>query len=101
MEIPVNEEFSIMPKGEWWDNERFPGSHRHEVFFGKNRQLSIKYGLVVFLRPELHNMSNDGVHFNKLSDTALKQIGQRTAMRYYGWTTEDFIRIFGRNYLDD
>lgn len=30
---------------------------------------------------------------------ALKQYGQKKAMQEQGWTTEDFIREFGKNYL--
>lgn len=95
----ATDEFSIMPPSMLYATERFMGAHRHEVFFGKNRKKSIDYGLVVFLTPEMHNMSNNGVHFNREFDLTLKKIGQRTAMRYYGWTTYDFIRIFGKNYL--
>lgn len=92
-------EFCIMPPTDLYSIERYGNLHRHEVFFGKNRQNSIKYGLVVFLTPEAHNMSSAGVHFNATFDHELKQIGQRAAMEYYGWSVEDFIKIFGKNYL--
>ena len=95
----ANEEFCIMPENPYYSIARFSGLHRHEVFFGVNRQKSIKYGLVVFLTPELHNMSDKGVHFNKEFDLYLKKIGQEAAMKYYNWNKEDFIRIFGKNYL--
>ena len=93
-------EFCIMPSSELYSTERYGNLHRHEIFFGKNRQNSIKYGLVVFLTPEMHNMSNAGVHFNHSFDLKLKQIGQHAAMDYYGWSVKDFIKIFGKNYLD-
>lgn len=93
-------EFSIMPPSPYYKTNRFNGAHRHEVFFGTgNRQKSIKYGLVVFLTPEMHNLSDKGVHFNREFDLRLKQIGQRAAMDRYGWTVDEFIKIFGRNYL--
>lgn len=92
-------EFCIMPPSPLYSTERFSGAHRHEVFFGANRQKSIEYGLVVFLTPAMHNMSNKGVHFNREFDLRLKQIGQRAAMERYGWTVDEFIKIFGRNYL--
>ena len=92
-------EFCIMPPTELYSNERKGNMHRHEIFFGKNRQNSIKYGLVVFLTPEMHNASKDGVHFNHTLDLLLKKMGQKVAMDYYGWSVEDFIRIFGKNYL--
>lgn len=97
----MNKEFCIMPKSNLYKTERRYGLHRHEVFFGTgNRKKSIEYGLVVFLTPEMHNMSDFGVHFNRSFDLQLKEIGQKAAMEHYGWTVQDFIREFGANYLD-
>lgn len=73
--------------------------HVHHVYGGHNRKLSEKYGLKVWLRADLHNMSDRGVHFNKELDQRLKQEAQRVAMNHYGWSIKDFITIFGRNYL--
>lgn len=95
----MKEEFCIMPENKFYSTTRYSNLHRHEVFFGVNRQKSIKYGLVVFLTPELHNLSKNGVHFNKKFDTYLKKLGQKTAMDYYNWSLEDFMKIFGRSYL--
>jgi hypothetical protein len=70
------------------------------VFFGyANRQKSIDDGLVVFLQPEMHNMSKKGVHFNRTFDLYLKRIGQQTWCDYYGKTNEDFIERYGRSWL--
>jgi len=74
--------------------------HEHHIFGGANRKLSEKYGLKVWLRAEWHNMSDKGVHFNKSFDIQLKKEGQEKAMEHYGWTVEEFIKIFGRNYID-
>lgn len=94
------DEFCIMPPSPLYETERRDGLVRHEVFFGTaNRKKSIDFGLVVFLTPEMHNMSNKGVHFNIEFDLQLKLIAQRTAMQYYGWSKEDFIKNFGRNYI--
>ena len=92
-------EFSIMPPSPYYKTNRFNGAHRHEVFFGANRQKSIEYGLVVFLTPEMHNMSNKGVHFNREFDLQLKRIGQVAAMERYGWTVDEFRNIFGKSFL--
>lgn len=93
-------EFSIMPPSGRYSVTRFTGAHRHEIFFGSaNRKLSVKYGLVVFLTPEMHNMSNNGVHFNKAFDLWLKQEGEKAALKYYNWSIGDFIHIFGKNWL--
>ena len=88
-----------MPPSDLYSTERYGNLHRHEVFFGSNRQKSIDYGLVVFLSPAMHNASNNGVHFNREFDLELKRLGQKAAMDYYGWSIEDFISIFGKNYL--
>lgn len=74
------------------------GLHEHHIFGGANRKNSEKYGLKVWLLPELHNMSNNGVHFNKELDLVVKRAGQHAFERVHG-SREEFIKIFGRNYL--
>ena len=93
-------EFSIMKNNppRWW-NYRREGLARHEVMFGRNRQKSIEDGLVVFLTPENHNMSNKGVHFNKSFDMELKKLAQKTWQEYYKKTEEDFRKRYGKSYL--
>lgn len=95
----MSKEFCIMPPSPIYSTTRYDGLHRHEVFYGANRQKSIKDGLVVFLPPAMHNMSDNGVHFNREFDIHLKQIGQKAWMDYYGKTVEDFIKEYGKNYL--
>jgi hypothetical protein len=96
------EEFCIMPDNPpIWRNERYYGLVRHEAFFGvRNRQKSIEDGLVVFLTPKMHNMSKDGVHFNKELNNIIKKTAQITWMNYYNKSIEDFIKRYGKNYLD-
>lgn len=72
--------------------------HKHHIYYGTaNRRLSEKYGCWVYLCGKHHNLSNEGVHFNKNLDTKLKQFCQEK------WeekrTREEFMRVFGRNYL--
>lgn len=97
----MSKEFCILPPNARYSTLRTnTHCHRHEVFFGTaNRQKSIKDGLVVFLKPEMHNMSGQGVHFNREFDLYLKRIGQQAWMDYYGKTADDFIIKYGRNYL--
>lgn len=84
----------------YWRNERYNNLVRHEAFFGvRNRQKSIDDGLVVFLTPEMHNMSNKGVHFNKDFDLKIKKEAEKRWLEYYNKTTDDFIKRYGRNYL--
>jgi hypothetical protein len=88
-----------MPKSPLYATERFEGSHKHHVFGASNRKKAEELGLYVFLTPAMHNMSDYGVHFNKAFDLELKQIGQKAAMQTYGWSIDEFIQQFGRNYL--
>lgn len=84
-----------------WRNKRYKDLVRHEILYGvRNRKKSIEDGLVVFLTPEMHNMSRQGVHFNKSFDKELKQLAQITWQNYYKKTKEDFRLRYGKNYLD-
>lgn len=79
-------------------------TERHHLFGAFNRKKSEKLGLVVDLCHACHNeQPHDdfagGVHFNAELMRALHEYGQRKAMEENNWTTEDFIREFGRNYL--
>jgi hypothetical protein len=73
---------------------------RHHIFGGPYRKKSEKYGLVVWLcHHDCHIFGPDAVHNNAYNMLMVKQYGQRKAMKENDWTTEDFIREFGRNYL--
>lgn len=106
----MSKEYCIMHDGMFFTkehcyryySERLYGTVRHEIFFGiANRKKSIKYGLVVFIRPEDHNMSEYGVHCRKGHDfdMYLKKLGQERAMDEYALTTSEFIDIFGKSYI--
>lgn len=71
----------------------------HHVFGAANRKLSEKYGLKVYLCHYCHNEPPNGVHQNKAKREALQAKVQKIAMKHYGWSVEDFIRIFGQNYI--
>ena len=71
----------------------------HEVFFGSNRQTSIKNGFCVGLCNEHHNMSDNSVHFNKEMDLKLKRLYQKEYEKNH--SREEFIKLIGRNYLDE
>ena len=76
-----------------------PYAALHEIFGGKNRQLSIKYGLQIRLCGEHHNRPGGmNPHHNKAINDRLKREGQRKFEETH--SREDFLRLFGRNYLD-
>lgn len=72
--------------------------HDHHIFFGSRRKQSEKRGLKVWLCANHHNMSNDGVHHNRVLDLKLKRFAQKYYEENYG-TREDFRKEFGKSYL--
>ncbi len=75
---------------------------RHHAFPGPYRNKSEKYGLVVDLcHYNCHIFGKLAVHKNAESMLYVKRYCQEKAMREQGWTTEDFIREFGKNYLEE
>lgn len=71
--------------------------HKHHIYAGKNRQASERHGFWVWLIPELHNMSNAGVHFDKAFDLRLRRECQAKFEETH--TREEFMAIIGANYL--
>lgn len=72
----------------------------HHVFNASDRNASEKYGLTVNLCRECH----DRLHFGHKDDDvkidkSLKKKVQETAMAYYGWSMEDWLGKFRRNYI--
>ena len=92
-------EICIMPCDVRWSTQRFEGSHRHEVFGANNRQKSIEDGLIIFLRPEDHNMSEKGIHSNREFDLYAKRKAQLRWMEFYGKTVEQFRKRYGKSWL--
>ena len=87
-------------KGVCYICKRFMPTEKHHIFRGKNRKRADEDRVTVYLCHFCHNEPPSGVHFNKSRDMQLKRIGQRTWMAHYGKTTDDFIKAYGRNYLD-
>ena len=70
----------------------------HEIFYGTaNRKKSIEDGLVVNLCGKHHNLSSEGVHFNRELDLKLKQKAQKVYEELNGH--EAFMKRYGKNYL--
>lgn len=90
-----------MPNTVYWENERFPGSERHEIFEGRtgNRRKSIEDGLVIFTTPEIHRTGSNSIHKNPKAWTWLKEDAEREWINYYGKTKEEFRKRYGKNYL--
>lgn len=73
--------------------------NKHEIFYGKNRQNSIKYGLVIPLCQEEHHnqFQSKGIHFDKELCDKWHKRGQEAFKEKY--PELDFVSIFRKNYL--
>lgn len=78
---------------------KYGNLERHHIFAGTRRALSEKYGATIMLCHECHNEPPDGVHFNKKRRLELQARGQAMVMHKQGWTKEQFIERFGKNYI--
>ena len=72
--------------------------HIHHIFGASNRKRSEKYGFIVPLHPRWHNMSKDGVHFNRDLDLKFKRLAQTYYEENIG-SRADFILEFGKSWL--
>lgn len=68
---------------------------RNEIFGGVNRDKSKRYGLWVLM---CHEPCHSVFHSEAEYRTRLRRYAQGVAMEEYGWSTETFIRMFGKNY---
>lgn len=78
-------------------NADYFGLDTHHVYGGQNRKKSDAYGLTVRLCH--HTCHLHGVHADAGLARQLKANVQQIAMNHYGWSVDDFRRIFGKNYL--
>ncbi len=73
--------------------------NKHEVFYGKNRQNSIKYGLVIPLCFN-HHTGNDGIHKNHAMNIYYRKLFQLKWEKLYG-NRKEFTKVFGQNYCKE
>lgn len=73
----------------------------HEIFFGSNRQVSIKHGFWVWLRRDWHdaNSPHETPHNNEIVDNYLRQICQEAYEEKH--SRKEFMALIGKNYLED
>lgn len=69
--------------------------HVHHIFGAANKSNSEKYGFLVPLRKDWHNMADYGIHFNKELNYKYKRACQEYWLAHYG-TKEEFIEVFGK-----
>lgn len=87
---------SIMPPSTLYYTKKIKGCQKHHIFVGvANRPKSEKYGLFIWLTLKQH----DYLHKHPKEMLDIKKEAQKSFMKYYGKTVEDFIEIFGRSWL--
>lgn len=73
---------------------------RHHLIEGNGRrQLSEKYGLVVMLCPDCHRNGPRAAHRDAHTALYLHQYAEKKWLEENDGSIEDFIKIFGKNYL--
>ena len=84
----------------WFDDNYYKPAvvQEHHIFGGPNRKYSEATGLKVYLCLSHHLYGKEAAHSNKEIMRLLHQEGQRAFERNN--TREEFVRIFGKNYLE-
>lgn len=74
----------------------------HHVYGGPLRKISTKYGAGVWLcGSRCHRLGPGAVHRSRETREKLQDWMQRKLMAENNWTVEDFMKIFGKNYLQE
>lgn len=71
---------------------------RHEIFGGAYREKSKQDGLWVLLCHDDCHLGRNGAHGSREVREYLKSAAQARAMTVYGWTVDEFIKRYGKNY---
>lgn len=76
------------------------GNHSwHHVFNGPLKKKSEKYNAVEYWCDLCHIWNTDSIHNNAELRLSLKQKHQRRIMQEQGWSMEQWLEEFGKNYL--
>jgi hypothetical protein len=77
------------------------GLEEHHVFEGYGRRkLSEAYGAKIYIcGARCHREGPESVHKNAKVDRAVKAVVQKRVMKHHGLTVDQFIKIFGKNYI--
>lgn len=77
---------------------RETGLHKHHVYRGPYRAAAEKWRCYIYLAPDWHVGTRYCIHNDQNWQDALKREYQLRLMAA-GWTKEEFVETFGRNYL--
>ena len=89
-------DISIMPPSTLYSTKKVKGTEKHHIFGGvANRPKSEKYGLFIWLTLKQH----DYLHNHPKEMLSIKKEAQKSFMKYYNKSIEEFRSIFGKNWL--
>ena len=71
----------------------------HCIYGSGKRALADKEGLTIWLCPRHHNMSNEGVHFDKALDLRVKQFAQTEWLAQHDNNLDGWFKLFHRSWL--
>lgn len=89
----------IQSKKECFVTGATTGLHEHHCFKSSRRKLAEKHGLKVWLRADIHLAMHDHRKPYETLENDLKIIAQQ-AFENNGGTRDEFLQIFGANYLE-
>ena len=82
--------------------KQYAETEENHIFQGTaNRKLSDKHKLVVDLCLSCHQYGNEAVHKNEVTAQFLHEYGQRKFMKDNDVGIKEFVKVFGKNYLDE
>ena len=85
-----------MPPSTLYSTKKVKGTEKHHIFGGvANRPKSEKYGLFIWLTLKQH----DYLHNHPKEMLSIKKEAQKSFMKYYNKSIEEFRSIFGKNWL--
>lgn len=90
-----------MATGECFLCGNYETVERHHLFGGPFRKKADRLKLTVMLCPWCYLAAKDRAHKSAETRLYLHKYGQQKTMREQGWSVEDFVREFGKNYLDE
>lgn len=76
---------------------RYTRLEQHHLIGGRNRKHSDEYGLIIDVCSDCHTAAPGAIHRNPKLQRELKELGQKMFEETH--TREEFMQIFGRNYL--
>lgn len=80
------------------DHSYYPTVQEHHIFDGPNRNHSEAHGMKVYLCVGHHTFGPESVHKNKANKRFLQREAQKAFEEEH--SHEEFMEIFGRNYLE-